>query len=71
LETLRRKPKVGEEFTLPAASGVVAGGSLIVAPVFWDNGGGILNKLFGLDATRGMALQAPASLPSRRNAVAS
>jgi uncharacterized oligopeptide transporter (OPT) family protein len=44
----RRKPKLAEEFTLPVASGVVAGGSLMgVALVFWANGGGILNKLFG------------------------
>jgi uncharacterized oligopeptide transporter (OPT) family protein len=44
----RREPKVAEEFTLPVASGVVAGGSLMgVALVFWANGGGILSKLFG------------------------
>ncbi len=44
----RRKPKLAEEFTLPVASGVVAGGSLMgVALVFWANGGSILNKLFG------------------------
>lgn len=44
----RRKPKVAEEFTLPVASGVVAGGSLMgVLLVFWANGGSILNKLVG------------------------
>jgi putative OPT family oligopeptide transporter len=44
----RREPKVAEEFTLPVASGVVAGGSLMgVALVFWANGGAILSKLFG------------------------
>jgi putative OPT family oligopeptide transporter len=44
----RRKPKLAEEFTLPVASGVVAGGSLMgVALVFWANGGSILNKLLG------------------------
>src|SRR5258705_9925701 len=44
----RRKPKLAEEFTLPVASGVVAGGSLMgVVLVFWANGGSILNKLFG------------------------
>jgi putative OPT family oligopeptide transporter len=44
----RRKPKLAEEFTLPVASGVVAGGSLMgVALVLWANGGSILNKLFG------------------------
>ena len=44
----RRKPKLAEEFTLPVASGVVAGGSLMgVVLVFWANGGSILSKLFG------------------------
>jgi OPT family oligopeptide transporter len=44
----RRKPKLAEEFTLPVASGVVAGGSLMgVVLVFWANGGSILGKLFG------------------------
>jgi uncharacterized oligopeptide transporter (OPT) family protein len=44
----RRKPKLAEEFTLPVASGVVAGGSLMgVALVFWANGGSILNELLG------------------------
>jgi putative OPT family oligopeptide transporter len=44
----RRKPKLAEEFTLPVASGVVAGGSLMgVVLVFWANGGSILAKLFG------------------------
>jgi OPT family oligopeptide transporter len=42
----RRKPELAEEFTLPVASGVVAGGSLMgVALVLWANGGGILAKL--------------------------
>jgi putative OPT family oligopeptide transporter len=44
----RWKPKLAEEFTLPVASGVVAGGSLMgVVLVFWANGGSILNKLLG------------------------
>jgi len=44
----RRKPKLAEEFTLPVASGVVAGGSLMgVVLVFWANGGSIFSKLFG------------------------
>ena len=44
----RREPKVAAEFTLPVASGVVAGGSLMgVALVFWASGGGVLSKLFG------------------------
>jgi uncharacterized oligopeptide transporter (OPT) family protein len=44
----RRAPKLAETFTLPVASGVVAGGSLTgVALVFWANGGNILDKLFG------------------------
>src|SRR5262252_6450439 len=44
----RRKPNLAKEFTLPVASGVVAGGSLMgVVLVFWANGGSILNKLFG------------------------
>jgi putative OPT family oligopeptide transporter len=44
----RRKPKLAEEFTLPVASGVVAGGSLMgVMLVFWANGGSILDKLLG------------------------
>src|SRR3954451_7594656 len=43
----RRKPNLAKEFTLPVASGVVAGGSLMgVALVFWANGSGIFNKLF-------------------------
>jgi putative OPT family oligopeptide transporter len=42
----RRKPEVAKEFTLPVASGVVAGGSLMgVVLVFWANGPSILNKL--------------------------
>jgi OPT family oligopeptide transporter len=44
----RRKPKLAEQFTLPVASGVVAGGSLMgVVLVFWANGGSILNNLLG------------------------
>src|SRR5262245_5254997 len=44
----RRKPKLAEEFTLPVASGVVAGGSLMgVLLVLWANGGSILNRLLG------------------------
>ena len=44
----RRKPKLAEEFTLPVASGVVAGGSLMgVVLVFWANGGNILKQFFG------------------------
>src|SRR6195256_2102588 len=44
----RRKPKLAEELTLPVASGVVAGGSLMgVVLVFWANGGNILKTLFG------------------------
>jgi hypothetical protein len=44
----RRAPKLAEELTLPVASGVVAGGSLMgVALVFWANGGSMLSKLFG------------------------
>src|ERR1700751_2667159 len=44
----RLKPKLAEEFTLPVASGGVAGGSLMgVVLVFWANGGSILNKILG------------------------
>src|SRR6516162_5157402 len=44
----KRRPKLAQEFTLPVASGVVAGGSLMgVVLVFWANGGSILNKLLG------------------------
>jgi hypothetical protein len=44
----RRNPKLAGELTLPVASGVVAGGSLMgVVLVFWANGGSILNKLLG------------------------
>jgi uncharacterized oligopeptide transporter (OPT) family protein len=44
----RRKPKLAEQFTLPVASGVVAGGSLMgVVLVLWANGGSILSKLLG------------------------
>jgi putative OPT family oligopeptide transporter len=45
----RRNPRLAEELTLPVASGVIAGGSLMgVALVLWANGGGILSKLLGL-----------------------
>jgi putative OPT family oligopeptide transporter len=44
----RRKPQLAEEFTLPVASGIVAGGSLMgVVLIFWASGGSILSKLFG------------------------
>jgi OPT family oligopeptide transporter len=44
----RRDPKLADEFTLPVASGVVAGGSLMgVVLVFWANGGSIFKTLFG------------------------
>jgi putative OPT family oligopeptide transporter len=44
----RRRPKLAQEFTLPVASGVVAGGSLMgVLLVLWANGGSILSRLFG------------------------
>lgn len=44
----RRKPELAEELTLPLASGVVAGGSLMgVALVLWANGGSIFAKLLG------------------------
>jgi OPT family oligopeptide transporter len=44
----RWKPRLAEEFTVPVASGVVAGGSLMgVLLVFWAHGGSILAKLFG------------------------
>jgi len=43
----RRNARLAEELTLPVASGVIAGGSLMgVALVFWANGAGILSKLF-------------------------
>jgi putative OPT family oligopeptide transporter len=45
----RRNPRLAQELTLPVASGVIAGGSLMgVALVLWANGGGILGKLLGL-----------------------
>ena len=44
----KRNPQLAKEFTLPVASGVVAGGSLMgVALVFWANGGSIFSKLLG------------------------
>ncbi|MBO0751956.1 MAG: OPT/YSL family transporter [Bradyrhizobiaceae bacterium] len=44
----RRQPQLAEEFTLPVASGVVAGGSLTgVVLVFWANIGSILHRLLG------------------------
>ena len=45
-----RKPKLAEEFTLPVASGVVAGGSLMgVVLVLWANGGSILASCSAAD----------------------
>jgi uncharacterized oligopeptide transporter (OPT) family protein len=44
----RMQPKLAKELTLPVASGVVAGGSLMgVVLVFWANSGGIVDKLLG------------------------
>jgi putative OPT family oligopeptide transporter len=44
----KRKPELAAEFTLPVASGVVAGGSLMgVLLVLWANGGRILAQLLG------------------------
>src|SRR5262249_20657194 len=44
----KRKPKLAEEFTLPVASGVVAGGSLMgVMIILWANSGSIFRKLVG------------------------
>jgi uncharacterized oligopeptide transporter (OPT) family protein len=51
----RRQPKLAEELTLPVASGVVAGGSLMgVALVFWANGGSILIPLPELIESRSL-----------------
>lgn len=42
----RRRPALAREFTLPVASGVIAGGSLAgVALVLWAHGGNLLGKL--------------------------
>jgi uncharacterized oligopeptide transporter (OPT) family protein len=44
----RRKPKLAQEFTVPVASGVVAGGSLMgVVLVFFSNFGSILKNFIG------------------------
>jgi len=44
----RRRPALAQAYTLPVASGVIAGGSLTgVALVLWANGGSIVSKLFG------------------------
>jgi uncharacterized oligopeptide transporter (OPT) family protein len=44
----RQAPKLAEELTLPVASGVVAGGSLMgVALALWADGAGILMQLLG------------------------
>jgi putative OPT family oligopeptide transporter len=44
----KRQPQLAEEFTMPVASGVVAGGSLMgVMLVLWANGSSILGKLLG------------------------
>jgi putative OPT family oligopeptide transporter len=43
-----RSPKIAEEFTLPVASGAIAGGSLMgLTLALWANGGAILDKFFG------------------------
>jgi putative OPT family oligopeptide transporter len=44
----KKSPAAAEEFTFPIASGVIAGGALMgVAIIFWQNGGEMLQKLFG------------------------
>ncbi len=44
----KQSPQIAKEFTLPVASGVVAGGSLMgVTLALWANGGAILDKIFG------------------------
>lgn len=41
-------PQKAEEFTFPAASGIVAGGSLMgVILIFWENGPQMIRQLFG------------------------
>jgi OPT family oligopeptide transporter len=44
----RQRPAVAEEFTIPVASGLVAGGSLMgILLVLWANGGRIFGQLLG------------------------
>ena len=44
----KKRPKLSEEFPFPAASGVIAGGSLMgVILVFWENGPEIVRKFMG------------------------
>ena len=44
----RAAPKASEEFTFPAASGLIAGGSLMgVVLIFWENGREIWQRLVG------------------------
>ncbi|MBE0565673.1 MAG: OPT/YSL family transporter [Krumholzibacteria bacterium] len=44
----RRRPSFADEFTWPAASGVIAGGSLMgVFLVLWENGPDIVRRFFG------------------------
>jgi putative OPT family oligopeptide transporter len=43
----QKRPKLAEEFTFPAASGIIAGGSLMgLALIFWENGAEMVTKLF-------------------------
>jgi uncharacterized oligopeptide transporter (OPT) family protein len=45
----KKWPKSAEEYTVPVASGVIAGGSLMgVAIIFWQNGPDMFRKFFGL-----------------------
>jgi putative OPT family oligopeptide transporter len=45
----KKSPALAEEFTFPVASGVMAGGALMgVAIIFWQNGGEMFHKFFGL-----------------------
>lgn len=44
----KRAPKQSEEFMFPVMSGIIAGGSLMgVLLIFWENGPGLIKKLFG------------------------
>jgi len=44
----KRSPEAAEAYTIPVASGVIAGGSLMgVVLVFWENGGELLAKIAG------------------------
>jgi uncharacterized oligopeptide transporter (OPT) family protein len=44
----KKSPARSEEFTFPVAAGVMAGGALMgVAIIFWQNGPGMWQKLFG------------------------